>query len=83
MNRQSGAIDGLGFKLLAICFAAWAGLVAYGIQQVTHQLELAHVESAAADQRLTAEIEALGQRLSTVEARQQIVLERLHIDGAR
>jgi uncharacterized lipoprotein YajG len=82
-HRQYGAINAIALVLLAACFAAWAGVVWNGVQAISHQLEIAHVETVAADQRQTDAIADLEHRLSVVEARQQIVLEKMHIDGTR
>jgi len=82
-RKQSGSINAIAITLLAVCFAAWAAVVWNGVAQISHQLEVAHTEGLAADQRLSNSVSELEHRLSVVEARQQIVMEKLHIDGSR
>jgi hypothetical protein len=70
MDRPS-VFDTFAIKAMTIAFGAWAALVAWGVEQISHQIADIHSAQVLTADKFQHHEEDVLQRLTALEARQK------------
>jgi hypothetical protein len=69
MNEANNA---LLMKIISIAFAAWAGVVAYGVRSIITQIDTIHTESVAAAIKTSDYMVGIERRIAALEEYQKV-----------